>query len=147
LVDKFIMRWLIALVVAAGCTREAAPKARLAGEILALGGVGGIVASASLTGVSSDFKTAVLGFSVATLVGLITYAVADITDPANAASETEAEQHHRWAKELTARATDAARAGKCDDVRTLEMRVRGYDAEVHDLVFMRDPDIVRCFNE
>lgn len=77
-----IMRWLIWCVIAvAGCSRSAAPKARLAGEIMSLGGVGGIVTSASLTGVSSHAKDAVLGFSVVTLVGLIVYSIGDLSDP------------------------------------------------------------------
>lgn len=78
------MRWLIcAVLLVSACTRSTAPKARLAGEIMSLGGVGGIITSASLTGVSSHAKDAVIGFSVVTALGLILYSIADLTDPAN----------------------------------------------------------------
>ncbi|HET9623847.1 MAG TPA: hypothetical protein VFP84_20890 [Kofleriaceae bacterium] len=143
--DLLVMRWLIVIaLVATGCTRASAPRARLAGEIASLTGVGGIVASASLTGVSGDFKKAVIGFSVLTLVGMVTYAVGELTDPS---ADDPALEHQRWARELTRQAARDARAGKCADVRQLEPRVRGYDAEVHDLVFMRDPEIARCLAE
>jgi hypothetical protein len=139
-------RWVVWFVFATGCTHAQAPRARLAGEVAALGGVAGIIAGALATSVTSHAKQIVLGFSILSGVGIATYAVGELTDPAlaNPPAETLAERDHRWAKILTERAAGAAREGNCARVRRLELRVRDYDPEVHDFVLLRDPEILRC---
>lgn len=79
--DKPRMRSLLCVLALTACSPATAPKARLAGEIMSLGGVVGIVTSASLTGVSSYAKDTVYVFSVVTLVGMITYAIGDLSGP------------------------------------------------------------------
>src|SRR4051812_23931123 len=97
-------------VVAAGCTRSQAPKARLAGEVGALGGVAGIIASTLTVSVWSQAKTSIVVFSIVSGVGIVTYAVGELTDPANEPPvETMPERNRRWAKILTERAAGAAR--------------------------------------
>jgi hypothetical protein len=139
-------RWLAPLVLAAGCTHAQAPRARLAGEVAALGGVAGMIASVLATAVTPHGKQLLLGFSIVSGAGIVTYAAGELTDPALAGPppETLAQRNHRWAKILTERAAGAAREGKCARVRRLEIRVRTYDPEIHDFVLLRDPEIVRC---
>jgi hypothetical protein len=139
-------RWVACLtLVAAGCTHAQAPRARLAGKIGALGGIAGLVASAAATAATEDAEPFVFAFSVISAAGIISYAVAELTDPtASRPAETLEQRHRRWARILTGRAAGAAREGKCPRVRRLQVRVRQYDAEVHDFVFLRDPEILRC---
>lgn len=141
----------LAAASSAGCSRTTAPKARLVGEIASLGGVAGIVASTLLTSTWSHAKQSIAAFAGVTTLGLVTYSVGELTDPArddpparDAVAETLPQRNHRWAKILTERAQAAAREDRCPRVRRLEPQVRGYDAEVHDFVFMRDPAIQRC---
>lgn len=141
----------IALVAGIGCSRSTAPKARLVGEVASLGGVAGIVASTLLTATWSHAKQSIGVFAGVTTLGLVTYSIGELTDPARddpepaeAAAETLPQRNHRWAKILTERAQGAAREGRCPRVRRLEPRIRDYDAEIHDFVFMRDPAIQRC---
>jgi hypothetical protein len=79
--DNPRMRSLLCALALTACSPATAPKARLAGEIMSLGGVAGIVAGASLTGVSSHAKDGVYVFSVVTLIGMITYAIGDLSGP------------------------------------------------------------------
>jgi hypothetical protein len=132
----------LAVAGAIGCTRGQAPKARLAGEIASLVGVAGIVTGVALSGESSAGKPMVLGFAIGTALGMGTYMVGELTDP----GETPVEEHRRWAQTLTDQAAVAAREGKCGDVRKLERKVAGYDATIHDMVFMRDPGILHCLD-
>ena len=75
----------------------------------------------------------------------MTFAIAELSEPPSGGTpETRQQMHTRWAKILTERAGGAAREGNCKRVRRLEKRVDVYDREVHDFVFMRDPEIVRC---
>jgi hypothetical protein len=138
-------RWLACLALAAGCTHAQAPRVRLAGEIVALGGIGGLITSAALTGATDDARPFVPVFSVVSALGIISYAIVELSNPvARAPEETLEQRHHRWAKILTERAAGAAREGRCARVRRLRVRVQSYDRELHDFVFMRDPEIVRC---
>ncbi|HEY0195603.1 MAG TPA: hypothetical protein VGC42_31030 [Kofleriaceae bacterium] len=134
--------WLTLVTTSTACTRSTAPKARLVGEIMALAGVAGIMASASTTSVWSDAKKAVVGFSIGMGVGMGIYATGELTDPAG--EETELQRNQRWARILSDQARDAARDHRCADVRGLEPRVRGYDATEHDQVLLRDPAVVAC---
>ena len=47
---------------------------------------------------------------------------------------------------MTERAYGYARDGRCHRVRHIEPRVRIYDREFHDFVFMKDPAIVKCLD-
>ena len=82
-------------------------------------------------------------------VGIIGYAIGELGDPTfgGPPPETIAQRNRRWAKILTERAAGAAREGKCARVRRLEIRVHIYDPEIHDFVFMRDPEIARCLEQ
>jgi hypothetical protein len=133
------------LALAGGCTSAQAPAMRTGGKIMAIGGVAGIVGSALAVSLSSHANEMLLGFEVISAVGVGTYAYAELTYPSSTdRTETVPEKHRRWAKILTERAAGAARDGRCPRVRRLQPRVHGYDREVHDFVFMRDPEIMKC---
>ncbi|TMQ09426.1 MAG: hypothetical protein E6J91_30325 [Deltaproteobacteria bacterium] len=89
-----------------------------------------------------------IGFSVVSGAGIVSYAVGELEDPAltSGPPETIEQRNRRWAKILTQRAAGAAREGNCDRVRRIEVRVRTYDPEIHDFVFLRDPEIARCLS-
>ncbi|MBA3465200.1 MAG: hypothetical protein H0T46_35040 [Deltaproteobacteria bacterium] len=128
-----------------GCTRTTAPKARLAGEIFAISGVVGLIGGALITPYTGHTKEIMAGFSIMSAVGIGLFAAGELTDPTpGPRPETEREKHLRWAKILTQRAGGAAREGNCRRVRRLEKRVHVYNREIHDFVFMRDPEILRC---
>ena len=132
-------------VTLAGCTHANAPKARLAGEILSIGGVIGLVGGGLLSRYTGHTADVLSGFSLMSATGIGLYAAGELTDPQfGPAPETREHMHRRWAKILTERAAGAAREGNCKRVRRLEKRVDVYNREVHDFVFMRDPEIVRC---
>jgi hypothetical protein len=138
-------RWVVWLVLAVGCTHAQAPRARLAGEVGSLAGVAGIIAGVLATRVTPHARQIILGFSILSVAGILTYAVGDLTDPApGPPAETLGERNRRWAKILTERAAGAAREGNCARVSRLEIRVRSYDPEIHDFVLLRDPEILRC---
>jgi hypothetical protein len=134
--------------VCAGCTHGQAIRARLAGEVMAITGVAGIVGGVLATHATPRGDDLVTGFSLLSAAGILTYAIGELNDPARAGppSETLEQRHRRWAKILTQRAAGAAREGHCDRVRRLELRVRDYDPELHDFVFLRDPEIARCLS-
>jgi hypothetical protein len=129
----------------AACTPAHAPAVRSAGKWMALGGVAGIVGSAFATGLTDNADELLIGFEVISAVGVMSYAYAEMTWPGvRYVEETPERRHHRWAKMLTERAAGAAREGRCARVRRLEARVQRYDRVIHDLVFMKDPEILRC---
>jgi hypothetical protein len=137
--------WLF--VAAAACTPAQAPTARRVGEVLSIAGVIGIVGSAATRRETGKAGELIIGFSVMSAVGIVMYAVGELSDPAfqgGPLPETIPDRNHRWARILSERAAGAARDGNCERVRRLEARVRHYDAEVHDFVLMRDPEILRC---
>lgn len=141
-------RWAVWLAVCAGCTHAQATHARTAGEVMALTGVAGIIGGVLATRATPRGHDLVLDFSLVSAAGIITYAIGELDDPALAAAppETPEQRHHRWAKILTQRASGAAREGNCERVRRLEIRIRDYDPEIHDFVFLRDPEIARCLS-
>lgn len=140
-----MLRFALCLVISLGaCTPAQAPKARKAGEAMAIGGVVGLIATSAVARYTSGSTREILiGFSVLSAAGIVTFAAGDLSTPASR-HETLPERHHRWAKILTERASGAARDGRCPRVRRLEVRVRTYDPEIHDFVFMRDPEILKC---
>lgn len=141
---RTVAGFLIALVVA-GCSPAHAPKARTAGKVMSLTGVGGLIVTAFAAGYTGDAtRNIVAGFSMLSAVGVGTYAVGDLSQPHAGHEETLVERHHRWARILTDRAYGYARDGRCPRVKHIETRVRVYDREFHDFVFMKDSEIVKC---
>jgi hypothetical protein len=140
-------RWALWLALA-GCTHEQATHARTAGEVMAITGVAGIIGGVLVSRATSHGHDLVVGFSLVSAAGILAYAIGELNDPvlAGAPPETLEQRHRRWAKILTQRAAGAAREGNCDRVRRLEVRVRDYDPELHDFVFLRDPEIARCLS-
>ena len=138
----------LAVAVCAACTHAQAGHARTAGEVMAITGVAGIMAGVLATRVTPRGHDLVLGFSLLSGAGIVSYAIGELDDPAlaGAPAETLEQRHRRWARILTQRAAGAAREGNCDRVRRLEPRVRDYDPELHDFVFLRDPEIARCLS-
>lgn len=140
------MRGLVLTLVLASCTHAQAPKARLAGEILAITGVAGLITGALTSKYSGDHLGEIMGAaSLTSALGITLFAIGDLTDPMRGPKpETEDQKFRRWAKILTERAGGAAREGRCPRVRRLEKRVNLYNREVHDFVFMKDPEILKC---
>lgn len=136
----------LALVLAAGgCTRAHAPAVRTSGKWMALGGVTGLVGAALASSVTDNADEMMIGFEVISALGVIAYAYAELTWPRVRYLEEPLEvKHRRWATILTERAAGAAREGRCARVRRLERRVHRYDPVVHDFVFMKDPEILKC---
>src|SRR5262249_23661598 len=127
------------------CTPEYAPAMRSSGKVMALGGVAGIVGSAFATNVTDKAGEMMIGFELISAVGIISYAYPELTWPrVEYVQETPERRHNRWAKILTERAAGAARDGRCARVRRLEVRVKNYDRVIHDFVFMKDPEILKC---
>lgn len=115
---------------------------------MAIGGVVGIIGGVLATRATPRGHDIVLAFSFVSAAGIVSYALGELEDPALSAAppETPEQRNHRWAKILTQRAAGAAREGNCDRVRHLEIRVRDYDPDLHDFVFLRDPEIARCLS-
>lgn len=136
---------ILAATLAIGCSPAHAPKARTAGKVMSLTGVGGLIVAAFAAGYTGDAtREIVASFSILSALGIGTYAAGDLSQPQNGYEETVTERHHRWARILTDRAYGYARDGRCYRVRHIETRVRVYDRELHDFVFMRDPEIAKC---
>jgi hypothetical protein len=113
---------------------------------MSISGVAGLIVTAFAAGYLGDrAKPIIAGFSMLSGVGIGTYAAGDLGRP-DTVEETQLERHHRWARILTERAYGYARDGRCPRVRHIETRVRVYDRELHDFVFMRDPEIVKCMS-
>ena len=134
----------VALVCLLGaCTPAQAPVARKVGKWTSLGGVTGLVAMAFAAPYVDNDPYVISAFSVLSAIGIAVFAAGDLSRPAPIKEPIE-ERNHRWAEILTERAGTAAREGNCLRVRRLEIKVRGYDREVHDYTFMRDPAIQKC---
>lgn len=140
------MPGLVALALAgAACRPQHVPAARKAGMVMSIGGVVGILAAGLASRFTGKGVEMVQISSAVSVVGILTFAAGDLSDPTPTyRHETIPERNRRWARILTERAAGAARDGRCPRVRRLEVRVRRYDPEVHDFVFMRDPEILRC---
>lgn len=140
------LRWLLLGVMIGACTPAQAPAARKVGEVLSVGGVAGLTGSVAAMHLT-DVHELVYGFSAISAAGIITFALGELmAPPPGPRRETIPERNRRWARILTERAQGAARDGRCPRVRRLEVKVAGYDSEVHDLVFMRDPEILKCLS-
>jgi hypothetical protein len=140
-----MVRFALCLVLAAGaCAPAQAPTARRVGKVMSIGGVAGLIGASAFSG-SEYTRELVFTFSLTSAIGIGLYAAGDLSGGGGYEQvETIPARNHRWAKILTQRAAGAARDGRCPRVRRLEVRVRTYDREVHDFVFMRDPEILKC---
>jgi len=142
---SLVVCFALGAVLLSACGPRHARPARRVGQVMALAGVAGLVAAVSVSPYIDNEDPFVSGFSVMSGAGIVTFAIGELSDPQSAApTETEEQKLSRWARELTTKAAGAARASRCDRVRSLEKRVHLYDRNVHDFVFMRDPAIVRC---
>jgi hypothetical protein len=136
--------WLT--LAATACTPGHAPAVRSAGKWSAIGGVSGLIATAVAAQYTTKTRDLVFAFSFMSAGGVVLYAIGETSMPPEVETETLSERHTRWAKILTERAMGAAREGHCARVQRLQPKIRGYDPEVHDFVFMSDPEIVKCLS-
>lgn len=136
---------VVLFVAIAACTPAQAPKARKVGTVMSIAGVAGMIGTAVAAGDTRYTGELVAGVGLFTLVGMALFAAGELSvGPRAIEAETIPERNHRWARILTERAAGAAREGRCPRVRRLEVRVQGYDRDVHDFIFMRDPEILKC---
>ena len=135
---------LVVMLAIAACTPAQAPTARKIGKVASIGGVLGLIGSSAAVHQTRYANDMMISFSTISLIGMLVFAAGELTTPEAVDAETIPERNHRWARILTQRAAGAAREGRCPRVRRLEVRVRTYDREVHDFVFMRDPEILKC---
>jgi hypothetical protein len=136
---------LVSLAVASSaCLPTHAPAARRVGMVASVAGVLGLMATAAVQSYTNSDEM-LAAFSLMSGGGIVVFAMGELSlPPKGARPETETEKLRRWARILTSRASGAAREGRCPRVRRLEKRVNVYDREVHDFVFMRDAEILRC---
>lgn len=135
---------LTAALALVGCSPAMAPRAKTAGKVMSLSGVGALILTACAASyIGPDAREIVMGFSALSAIGVGTYAAGDLSQPPPD-RESTAERHARWARVLTDRAYGYARDGRCWRVRNIDPRVRAYDREHHKTVFLRDPEIVKC---
>jgi len=138
---------VLGFVAAVGCA-PARPK--LVGRtsmIMALAGVATIITAAAISGRSKYADELMVGGSAISAAGIVLYAAHEMSGTETVyVQESTERKHARWARILTDHAAGAARSGNCAPVRKFEPRVRVYDANYHDFVFMRDPEILRCLS-
>ena|SRR5688572_9347528 len=135
----------ILLVATTACAPARSKTAGRIGMGMAIGGVAGIVASAAAAPYTEHSREMMIGASAVSAAGILVYASHELSGPEIIyKQETREQRHSRWARILTEHAAGAARDGNCARVRKFEPRVRVYDANYHDFVFMRDPEILRC---
>ena len=105
----------------------------------------GVLASSLAMSVAPDQKdwliTADVGFGAAAVTCLAVYLAADASD-GRPMTEREMKQDEAW--QLTKRARDQARKGRCDAVQKIQPRVQDLDPSFYDVVFVRDVAIHRC---
>jgi hypothetical protein len=142
-----MLRVLVVVLACSGCTPATAPRGRTVGKVMSVGGVVGLIGAAVLSRATDSPHGAgpfIGGFALVTGVGIGIYAVAELSEPGREGAETIPERNRRWAQMITEHAAGAAREGRCARVRKLEPRVRVYNRDIHDFVFMRDPEIQKC---
>jgi hypothetical protein len=147
-----MLRLAALALVSTSCTPAQAPIARKTGAVFAIGGVAGLVTSGVIAKASDiDMTYVSIGAALVSLAGMAVFAVGDLSGHPTgtavaAADEPDGATKHRWAQTWLDRAQEAARRGDCERVQSIEPRIRRLDAELHDVVFMRDPDIVKCLH-
>ena len=131
-------------LVTGSCTHAQAPKARLAGEVMAIAGVVGMIAAGVIAKASTYDSTWMSESSaLVSIVGIATFTTGDLTEPEDSGPDWPT--RHRWAKVWIERARDAAKTGDCERVQAIQPRVLRLDPKAHDIVFMRDVVIATCF--
>jgi hypothetical protein len=138
-------RYALVLVLLASCAPARSKTVGRVSMVMAITGVAGIVSAAAASRYTSHSDEMMIGASALSAAGILMYAAHELSEPEVVYKrETRTERHSRWARILTEHAAGAARMGNCAPVRKFEPRVRVYDANIHDFVFMRDPEILRC---
>jgi hypothetical protein len=140
-----MVRALLLVVLFAGCAPARSKVVGRTGMVMAIVGVTGIIGSALASSSTTHAGEMMIGASAVSAAGITLYASHELSGPEVVLrQETPEVRHSRWARILTEHAAGAARNGNCAPVRKFEPRVRVYDANYHDFVFMRDPEILRC---
>jgi hypothetical protein len=138
---------LAAIAALGGCQPARSKTAGRVGMVMAISGVAAIMASVAATPYTEHSEDMMLGASAVSAAGIVLYASHELSGPEIVyKQETPTQRHSRWARILTEHAAGAARSGNCARVRKFEPRVRVYDPNIHDFVFMRDPEILRCLS-
>lgn len=136
------------LLATSGCAPARHKMVGRTGMVMAISGVVGIVASAAAAPYTEHSDDMMIGASAISATGILLYASHELSGPEVIwKQESRTQRHSRWARILTEHAAGAARSGNCARVRKFEPRVRVYDANYHDFVFMRDPEILRCLDQ
>lgn len=138
--------FLVAVIAACvGCAPARSKVVGRTGMVLAISGVATIIASATVASNNDASDELMLGGSIASAAGIVLYAAHEFSGPQIVyKQENELVKLTRWARILTEHSAAAARNGNCARVRKFEPRVRLYDVNYHDIVFMKDPEILRC---
>ena len=138
---------LFVLASLGGCQPARSKAVGNTGMAMAIGGVVGIIASAAAAPHTSHSDEMMLGASAVSAAGILLYAAHELSGPEIVyRQETKTQRYSRWARILTEHAAGAARSGNCVPVRKFQPRVHVYDSNIHDFVFMRDPEILRCLS-
>lgn len=137
----------VALLAIIGCAPARSKVVGRTGMVMAVTGVAAIITAAAVTPHTAHAEEIMIGGEVLSAAGIVLYASHELSGPEIVYKhETTTQRHSRWARILTEHAAGAARSGNCARVRKFEPRVRVYDANYHDFVFMRDPEILRCLS-
>lgn len=138
---------LVSLLAAIGCAPARSKVVGRTGMVMAIAGVAGIIASAAASSSTTHADEMMAGASAVSAAGILLYASHELSGPEIVyVQEDPVSKHMRWARILTEHAAGAARIGNCARVRKFEPRVRVYDSNYHDFVFMKDPEILRCLS-
>jgi hypothetical protein len=139
-----VARLAVVLALFSACAPARSTAVGRTGMVMALVGVATIITS---TVVSDHESELMVGGSALSAGGILLAAAHQMSTPEIVyVEEPEPIKLSRWARILTEHAAGAARSGNCAGVRKFEPRVRVYDLRYHDLVFMRDPEILRCLS-
>ena len=138
---------MLAACVLAGCAGT--PRANRRRAELAIGGsLIGVIASSITMAAVPQGKPVLIpititfgGLAVASAIAYGVYHSQVVSEP----SGPPPKPNPAW--EYTKKAEAAARAGRCDEVRDLDMTVLMLDKDFHAVVFSRDVAIQRCMAE
>ncbi|MBA3499178.1 MAG: hypothetical protein M4D80_29075 [Myxococcota bacterium] len=138
---------LLVVLVSMGCAPARSKAVGRTGMVMSIAGVVGIIASAAASSSTNHSDEMMFGSSAVSAIGILVYAAHELSGPEIVyRQEDPVSKHMRWARILTEHAAGAARTGNCARVRKFEPRVRVYDSNYHDFVFMKDPEILRCLS-
>ena len=138
---------LALVALTAACTTAQVRTAHHAGEIMAGGGLIGIMATVATAELLPDDHSVILRTGVAfvpvAVVGALLYAATDSTVNRPEAPDVRPDRNADLAMDLAKQAKHAARRGDCAEVLALEPRVRELDAGIYRR-FCRDKIIGTC---